>query len=173
MLEIWANFLLPKALKRGPKSNKSPNLVTLVSNYLSKQTYSNFTPFEACKKVIYYWSQIEQTKKNSYARQYGAIPAESSYNSRSNSRATGHYGSLYPGAPNYRSQSEPRGKENTFFCLTFWEYTLYHCFGLLKNWHWQSLDHLMCRAIRPRNQAPVVKHHLTIWLSHLARLVSF
>ena len=29
MWEIWANKLLPKALKSCPKSNKSPNLVTL------------------------------------------------------------------------------------------------------------------------------------------------
>ena len=29
MWEIWANLLLPKALKSCPKSNKSPNLVTL------------------------------------------------------------------------------------------------------------------------------------------------
>ena len=55
-------------------------------------------------------SLLEQTKKQSYARQHGAIPADSSYNSRTNSRAQGgHYGSSYPGAPNYRSQSEPRG----------------------------------------------------------------
>ena len=30
MCEIWANYLLPKALKTCPKSNKSPNLVTLL-----------------------------------------------------------------------------------------------------------------------------------------------
>ena len=30
MWEIWANSLLPNALKTCPKSNKSPNLVTLV-----------------------------------------------------------------------------------------------------------------------------------------------
>ena len=30
MLEIWANKLLTKALKSAPKSNKSPNLVTLL-----------------------------------------------------------------------------------------------------------------------------------------------
>ena len=29
MWKIWANQLLPKALKRCPKSNKSPDLVTL------------------------------------------------------------------------------------------------------------------------------------------------
>ena len=29
MWKIWANLLLPKALKSCPKSNKSPNLVTL------------------------------------------------------------------------------------------------------------------------------------------------
>ena len=29
MCEIWANSLLPKALKSCPESNKSPNLVTL------------------------------------------------------------------------------------------------------------------------------------------------
>ena len=29
MSEIWTNLLLPKALKSCPKSNKSPNLVTL------------------------------------------------------------------------------------------------------------------------------------------------
>jgi serine/threonine protein kinase len=52
---------------------------------------------------------LEQTKKQSYGRQHGAIPADSSYNSRTNSRAQGHNVSSYPGAPNYRSQSEPRG----------------------------------------------------------------
>ena len=30
MREIWTNELLPKALKSCPKSNKSPNLVTLL-----------------------------------------------------------------------------------------------------------------------------------------------
>jgi len=30
MWEIWANIFLPKALKNCPKSNKLPNLVTLV-----------------------------------------------------------------------------------------------------------------------------------------------
>ena len=29
MWEIWANYLLPKALKTRPKSKKLPNLVTL------------------------------------------------------------------------------------------------------------------------------------------------
>ena len=33
MWVIWANQLLPKALKYGPKSNKSPNLVTLLITY--------------------------------------------------------------------------------------------------------------------------------------------
>ena len=32
MWEIWANSLLPQALKSCPKSNKSPNLVTLFVN---------------------------------------------------------------------------------------------------------------------------------------------
>ena len=32
MWEIWANLLLPKALKSCPKSNKSPDLVTLSSS---------------------------------------------------------------------------------------------------------------------------------------------
>ena len=30
MWEIWANYLLPRAIKSCPKSNKSPNLVTLL-----------------------------------------------------------------------------------------------------------------------------------------------
>ena len=30
MQEIWANLLLPKALKSCPKSNKLPNLITLL-----------------------------------------------------------------------------------------------------------------------------------------------
>ena len=32
MWEIWANQLLPKALKRCPKSKKMPDLVTLLAN---------------------------------------------------------------------------------------------------------------------------------------------
>ena len=32
MWEIGANYMLPKALKTCPKSNKSPNLVTLMLN---------------------------------------------------------------------------------------------------------------------------------------------
>ena len=34
MCEIWVNSLLPKALKSCPKSNKSPNLVTLLSGHI-------------------------------------------------------------------------------------------------------------------------------------------
>ena len=40
MREIWANLLLPKAFKTCPKSNKSPNLVTLLltqTNYYNEQ----------------------------------------------------------------------------------------------------------------------------------------
>ena len=36
MWEIWANWLLPKGLKNCPKSNKSPNLVTLSATTASK-----------------------------------------------------------------------------------------------------------------------------------------
>ena len=38
MWRIWANLLLPKALKSGTKSNKSPNLVTLGAAHLLFQT---------------------------------------------------------------------------------------------------------------------------------------
>ena len=31
MWEIWANYLLPRAIKSCPKSNKSTNLVTLIT----------------------------------------------------------------------------------------------------------------------------------------------
>ena len=37
LLEIWANKLLPKALKSCPKSNKSPNLVTLLVAWKSER----------------------------------------------------------------------------------------------------------------------------------------
>ena len=37
MGEIWANLLLPKALKSCPKSNKSPNLVTLATCTIMKK----------------------------------------------------------------------------------------------------------------------------------------
>ena len=33
MWEIWAKILLQKALNSGPKSNKLPNLVTLIMKY--------------------------------------------------------------------------------------------------------------------------------------------
>ena len=39
MCKIWANELLPKALKRCPKSNKSPNLVTLNCRVHSLKLY--------------------------------------------------------------------------------------------------------------------------------------
>ena len=39
MCEIWANVLLTKALKSCPKSNKSPNLVTLI---VSRKGLGNF-----------------------------------------------------------------------------------------------------------------------------------
>ena len=38
MWEIWANYLLPKALKSCQKSNKSPNLVTLVAYLVQRST---------------------------------------------------------------------------------------------------------------------------------------
>ena len=42
MLEIWANEMLPKALKNCPKSNKSPNQVTLVK-LSNKQRFFGFS----------------------------------------------------------------------------------------------------------------------------------
>ena len=42
MWEIWANELLPNALKSGPKSNKSPNLVALVFLYFLKLIKTSF-----------------------------------------------------------------------------------------------------------------------------------
>ena len=39
MWEIWANRLLPSALKSCPKSNKSPNLVTLVVLLIIMNTF--------------------------------------------------------------------------------------------------------------------------------------
>ena len=42
MWEIWTNLLLPEALKSCPKSNKSPNLVTLLPTYLLKTLKSFF-----------------------------------------------------------------------------------------------------------------------------------
>ena len=42
MWEIWANLLLPKAFKRCPKSNKLPDLVTLLllpRRYKTGQSY--------------------------------------------------------------------------------------------------------------------------------------
>ena len=41
MWEIWANLLLPKALKSCPKSKKSPNLVTLDAAQLQRQLQYN------------------------------------------------------------------------------------------------------------------------------------
>ena len=40
MWEIWANRLLSKALKSCPKSNKSPNLVTLVVTFFCRKNAS-------------------------------------------------------------------------------------------------------------------------------------
>ena len=39
MWEIWANLLLPKALKSFPKSNKLPNLVTLAVDHDCEKPY--------------------------------------------------------------------------------------------------------------------------------------
>ena len=47
MWEIWANWLLPMALKSGPKSNKSPNLVTL---YISKAPFD--CPYKAATNLM-------------------------------------------------------------------------------------------------------------------------
>ena len=46
MCEIWANLLLPKALKSCPKSKKSPNLVTLhrMNKKLFFYTYLSICP---------------------------------------------------------------------------------------------------------------------------------
>ena len=45
MWEIWANYLLPKAIKSCPKSNKSPNLVTLFAaeDKSHRYTYTKWT----------------------------------------------------------------------------------------------------------------------------------
>ena len=42
MWEIWTKLLLPKGLKSCPKSNKSPNLVTLHATKTSLGLYENF-----------------------------------------------------------------------------------------------------------------------------------
>ena len=42
MQEIWTNSLLPKALKSCPKSNKPPNLVTLVFRQIKVQCEAHF-----------------------------------------------------------------------------------------------------------------------------------
>ena len=53
MGEIWANKLLPKALKSGPKSNKLPNLVTLAGSmhldYLKKSRIK-INPVNNCRR---------------------------------------------------------------------------------------------------------------------------
>ena len=59
MQEIWTNSLLPKALKSCPKSNKSPNLVTLINTVNKNNTFSGFNMttietmhFDTCKWTI-------------------------------------------------------------------------------------------------------------------------
>ena len=48
MWEIWAQILLPNALKSCPKSNKSHNLVTLlITCYFSNNFWANF-----CAKIL-------------------------------------------------------------------------------------------------------------------------
>ena len=44
MWEIWANQLLPKAFKICPKSNKSPDLVTLVSGEIDRVSIDLYVP---------------------------------------------------------------------------------------------------------------------------------
>ena len=52
MWEIWSNQLLPKALKSCPKSNKLPNLVTLVGGpQFDTFKFSSFTT--RIKQLIY------------------------------------------------------------------------------------------------------------------------
>ena len=49
MWEIWANLLLPQALKSCPKSNKSPNLVTLVVAYSEVKQQSSIVLYKVEK----------------------------------------------------------------------------------------------------------------------------
>ena len=62
-VEVWANYLLPKALQSCPKSIKSPNLVTLsVSCFWSSNT-DMFKPIwlkfvQSCGDLIPNWSII-------------------------------------------------------------------------------------------------------------------
>ena len=46
MWEIWAILMLPKALKRCPKSDKSPNLVTLITGGMAWDTRQQKFPTE-------------------------------------------------------------------------------------------------------------------------------
>ena len=52
MWEIWANLLLPKALKSCTKSNKSPNLVTLLECPSLSQQESMLLPRLFCSLVL-------------------------------------------------------------------------------------------------------------------------
>ena len=48
MWEIWDNQLMPKALKSGPKSNKSPDPVTLPTYTFFLHNCSN----KSCQRIV-------------------------------------------------------------------------------------------------------------------------
>ena len=55
MWEIWANYMLPKALKTCPKSNIAPNLVTLIAGRGRLEAYCE----QALKhQSIYHQSEL-------------------------------------------------------------------------------------------------------------------
>ena len=56
MCDIWANWLLPKVLKSCPKSNKSPNLVTLPVAPVFEAIVAKIGETKSCKFLIF-WGQ--------------------------------------------------------------------------------------------------------------------
>ena len=57
MWQVWANKLLPKALKSCPKSNKSPNLVTLqMSNFYLKRIWAKQGTNSFCWKTKHFFN---------------------------------------------------------------------------------------------------------------------
>ena len=57
MWEIWANLLLPRALKSCPKSKKSPNLVTLPMMKNPHQIEEYFSLGQAVSRTLTFADQ--------------------------------------------------------------------------------------------------------------------
>ena len=108
--EIWANLLLPKALKSCPKSNKSLNLVTLSPTHLG-----HWPPFRFRLKNVLRDSVLN-------LEQWKSVAALKIINEIKQRLRKPFAPKLFPCKTTRRENKMSSQKEFIYFCLDIWRF---------------------------------------------------